>query len=184
MCCLILLFASNLIYLLTCILYMSCLVWDVTSSHYCILRLFLFYGSVSTNHCLMSQWVQGYVDWVMRCSRGEVVLLDRGRVWGYVWFGYVLLWWLYFITRSNIKLCMSVKVSFICIFCLLKLCMWKRSSVFSNWPFFSMCSISNVWSIVLFLCLWFWIVFWIHNTKQFHNVTTQHHKYTTTKYKE
>jgi hypothetical protein len=64
-----------------------------------------------------------------------------GRV---VLFGYVLLWWIYFITRPNIGLYMYVKVPFFCSFCLLELYMWNRSSVFSNWPFFSVCSISNV----------------------------------------
>jgi hypothetical protein len=50
------------------------------------------------------------------------------------------------------ELCVFVKVSFICNPCLLKLCMWNRSRVFSDWPFFSMCSISKVWSTVPYVC--------------------------------
>jgi hypothetical protein len=53
---------------------------------------------------------------------------------------------------SNIGLCLSAKVSFICNPCLLELYMRSRSIVFSDWPFFSMCNISSVWSIVLYVC--------------------------------
>jgi hypothetical protein len=57
-----------------------------------------------------------------------------------------------FIIMLNMGLFVSVKVSFICNFCLLKLYMWNRSSVLSNWPFFSICNISSVWSIVTYVC--------------------------------
>lgn len=49
-------------------------------------------------------------------------------------------------------LCVSAKVSFICNLCLFKLHVWNHSSVFSDWPFFSLCSVSNVWSVVLYVC--------------------------------
>jgi hypothetical protein len=54
--------------------------------------------------------------------------------------------------RSNIGLCITVKVSLICSFCLLKSYMWKRSGVFSNWPFLFMYSTSIVSLIVLYAC--------------------------------
>jgi hypothetical protein len=80
-------------------------------------------------------------------SSGGGGYIIYGMGWGCVsegaLFGYILLLWVCFITGSNIGLCMSVKVLFICNFCLLKLCLWKCSSVFSNWPFFLMCRISN-----------------------------------------
>jgi hypothetical protein len=53
-----------------------------------------------------------------------------------------------FIIKSDIVLRVSANVLFICNLRLLKLHMWSLSSVFSDWPFFSTCSISNVWSIV------------------------------------
>jgi hypothetical protein len=46
----------------------------------------------------------------------------------------------------------SVYVSFICRFCLLRLYKWKRASVFISGPFFSKCKISIVSSIVLYVC--------------------------------
>jgi hypothetical protein len=55
-----------------------------------------------------------------------------------------------FIIMSNMELCVSVKVSFICNLCLFKLYVWNRSSVFSDWPFFLMCR--NVWLIVPYVC--------------------------------
>jgi hypothetical protein len=51
-----------------------------------------------------------------------------------------------------VGLCVSVKISFICNLCLLKLYIWNRSSVFSDWPFVSVCNISNVWSVVPCVC--------------------------------
>jgi hypothetical protein len=44
-----------------------------------------------------------------------------------------------FFMKSNIGLCISTKVSFICSFCLLRSYMWKRSSVLINWSFFFVC---------------------------------------------
>jgi hypothetical protein len=79
----------------------------------------------------------------------------QGRLCGYIWSifylriyydGYV------FIIRSNMGLYISAKVPFICNVCLLKLYLWSRSNVFSDWPFLSLCSISNVWSFVLYVC--------------------------------
>jgi hypothetical protein len=88
------------------------------------------YGSVSTNLCLMSWWVccLGHVMF-----KWEVVILDGGaRVRVFYLDIYYYGGWICFITRSNIGLCMSVKVSFICSFCLLESYMWNRLSVFSN----------------------------------------------------
>jgi hypothetical protein len=65
---------------------------------------------------------------------------------------YLLSLWVCFIIRSNMGLCVSAEVSYICNLCLLKLCMYNRSGVFSDWSFFSICSISSVWSIVLYVC--------------------------------
>jgi ABC-type sugar transport system permease subunit len=63
----------------------------------------------------------------------------------YCYDGYV------FIIRLNMGLCVSEKVSFICNLCLLKLCMWNCSSLFSDLALFSVCSIS-VWLIVPYVC--------------------------------
>jgi hypothetical protein len=41
-----------------------------------------------------------------------------------------------FMFKSNVGLCVSVYVSFVCSFCLLRLCVWKRSRVFNRGPFF------------------------------------------------
>jgi hypothetical protein len=49
-------------------------------------------------------------------------------------------------------LCMSVYVSFNCIFSWLSLYMLNRSSVFINGPFFSMCRMSSLSSIVPYAC--------------------------------
>jgi hypothetical protein len=64
----------------------------------------------------------------------------------YYYNGYVFIIW------SNMELCVSTKVSFNCNLSLLKLYMWNLSSVFNNWSFYSVCSISSVWSIVLYVC--------------------------------
>jgi hypothetical protein len=80
---------------------------------------------------------------------GGWLYFDRsggGGCFIYYYNGYVFIIW------SNMGLCVSVRVSFICNLCLLKLYMWNHSSVFSNCPFFSMCRISSVWSIVLYVC--------------------------------
>jgi hypothetical protein len=69
---------------------------------------------------------------------GAVVGVYLGVCFVYYYDGYVL------IVRSNMGLCMSTEVSFICNLCLLDLCMWHRSIVFSDWPFFSIFNISNV----------------------------------------
>jgi hypothetical protein len=42
----------------------------------------------------------------------------------------------------------SAMLSFICNLRLLKLHIWNRSGVSSDWPFFLMSNISNVWSIL------------------------------------
>jgi hypothetical protein len=47
-------------------------------------------------------------------------------------FSQCILYWGLFINRSNMGLCKSVKVSFICSFLLLKLYMWKRSKALSK----------------------------------------------------
>jgi hypothetical protein len=49
-------------------------------------------------------------------------------------------------------LCVSACVSFIFKFCLLRLYMLKRSSVFISVPFFSMCKVSIASSMVLYVC--------------------------------
>jgi hypothetical protein len=64
----------------------------------------------------------------------------------YYYDGYV------FIIRPNKGLCISAKASFFCNLCILKLCIWNSSSVFSDWPFFSMCGISNARSMVPYVC--------------------------------
>jgi hypothetical protein len=64
----------------------------------------------------------------------------------------LLLCWICFIIRSNMGLYVSVCVSFICSFCVLGICMWKRSDVFSKEPFFSMWSMSIVFSIISYVC--------------------------------
>jgi hypothetical protein len=58
---------------------------------------------------------------------------------------------------SNMGLCVSVKLSFICNSCLHKLHIWNHSSVFSDWPFFLMCSVSDVSG---FYCLFLLLVGW------------------------
>jgi hypothetical protein len=57
---------------------------------------------------------------------------------------------MFFIIRPNMGLSVSAKVSLICNLCLLKLYIWNRSSVYSDWIFFSVCSISNVCLILLY----------------------------------
>jgi hypothetical protein len=53
-----------------------------------------------------------------------------------------------FIIRSNMGLCVSVCVSFIGGFCVLRLYMWKHSNMFCKGLFFSM------WSMfVVFYCI-------------------------------
>jgi hypothetical protein len=78
----------------------------------------------------------------MWCSRKGVVGVYLRVCFIYYYDGYI------FSIRSNMGLCISAKVSFICNLCLLKLYMWNCSSVLSDWPFFSVCSISNAWLIV------------------------------------
>jgi hypothetical protein len=91
------------------------------------------------------------------CFIGYVVFVGGGG--GYILIGVVLgvclgVYFIYyyngyiFIIRLNMELCVSAKVSFASDLCLLKLYVWNRSSVFSDWPLFCMCSISNVWSVV------------------------------------
>jgi hypothetical protein len=58
-------------------------------------------------------------------------------------FGCYSSWWCVLIIKSNIGLCVSAKVSFVCCFCLLRY-MYTRSSLFSYWPFISMWGISNM----------------------------------------
>jgi hypothetical protein len=69
-----------------------------------------------------------------------------GGVLYYYYNGYVFIIW------SNVGLTVSAKVSFICKPCLRKLYMWLRSSVLSNWPYFSLCSIYSVWVGVPHVC--------------------------------
>jgi hypothetical protein len=73
----------------------------------------------------------------------EVVDIYLGVRFIYYYDGYV------FIIRLNMGLYVSEKVSFICLF---KLYMWNRSSLFSDLPLFSLCSISNVWLVVPYAC--------------------------------
>jgi hypothetical protein len=101
---------------------------DITSCCYWIVWLFLFYDSVNSNWWL---WCMGHAMF-----NGRRWLCGVNVLGGL--FGYILLWWVYFITR--LKLCVSVKVSFICSFCSLKLYMHRYSTEFSNWPFFTICA--------------------------------------------
>jgi hypothetical protein len=67
-------------------------------------------------------------------------------------FGIYFFWRLCFVIKLNMGLRVSAKGSIICCFSLLRLCMSKRSNVFSNCPFLSMRSISSVSFIVLYIC--------------------------------
>jgi hypothetical protein len=53
-----------------------------------------------------------------------------------------------FLKLSNMGLLVSVKVSFICCFCEVRLYMWNRSNVFNRRPFFWMWILSIISSIV------------------------------------
>jgi hypothetical protein len=63
-----------------------------------------------------------------------------------------VLYWGSFINKSNIGLCKSAKVSFICSFLLLNSYMWKRSRVLSKWPFSCISNISIVFPIAPYVC--------------------------------
>jgi hypothetical protein len=99
--------------------------------------------------------------------QGKGRWLYFGRGGGGLYFGVCFIYYYYgyvFIILSNIGLCVSVKVSFICNICLLKLYMWNRSSVFSDWLSFRcvvflifgrlchMCVRRVLSSVCLFLC--------------------------------
>jgi hypothetical protein len=58
------------------------------------------------------------------------------------------------IINSSIGLHLLAKVSFICFLCLLRsyIYIWYRSNVLSDWPFFSVWSISSVSLIVPYVC--------------------------------
>jgi hypothetical protein len=103
----------------------------------------LFLVSMWTGWCLCCSgrcWVRSLGHVMFLREGGSCIMLGMG--WGVMREGVYFMW-------SNIGLCTFVKMSFICSFCIFKLCTWKRSKLLRNWPFFFLYSISIVSSIVL-----------------------------------
>jgi hypothetical protein len=63
-----------------------------------------------------------------------------------------------FIIKSNmglciiLRLCISVYMSFVCSFCLVRLRMWKRSHIFNRGPFFQ-CEVCPLFLLLCHMCV-------------------------------